>query len=380
MSRNIKLALVLIFALVISVQIFADVWIDEISAKKGEDLKSFLSLTQKYQDDNWLKVNSKINKIVEAESGRIGGGATVENRTNASEGKVVTGFNQEGAYIELEFDAPARGMYEFWFKYSIPSADAEPVVLDITVDGKHQFIEMTNLHFNSVSYASAVETLERFEPASDKDNGVPFGFIMEKGKHRIRIENKSGSFDLDYIRVSGAIKHFVFTQGENYTDGSDSLTKVKRIAASRGKAVSTTDNPGDFVEWTIDVPADGLYSIFFRYTLGERGVECVRKIELNGQAIYPDWEEVKFYPTDGWSDKRNDWKERKLEDPESRQPYLIYMPKGEVTIRMETVSGPLDIDYVGIITRDGEIKGELNFWDYLRLLWQQIISFFVSFN
>jgi hypothetical protein len=40
----------------------------------------------------------------------------------------------------------------------------------------------------------------------------------------------------------------------------------------------------------------------------------------------------------------------------------------------------LEIDYVGLLTRDGEIKGELNFWDYLRLLWQQIIGFFVSFN
>ena len=380
MLRNIKIALCLVFALLISVQVLADVWVDEISAKKGEDLKSFLSLTQKYQEDNWIKVNSKISKVVEAESGKLGNGAIVQTSTTASGGKVVSGFNQPGSYIEWEFEAPARGMYEFWFKYSLPDAEAEPIVLDITVDGKHQFIEMTDIHFNVVPYASALETLERIEPASDKDNGVPFGFIMDKGKHKIRIDNLSGEFELDYLRISGAVKHFFFTQGENYAAGSSTLKKVSRIAASRGKAVSGFENPGDFVEWKVNVPEDGLYAIFFRYTLGDRSVECVRKVQLNGKTIYPDWDEVHFYPTDGWSEKRNDWKERRLEDPETRQPYFIYMPKGEVTIRMEAVSGPLEIDYVGLITRDGEIKGELNFWDYLRLLWHQIISFFISFN
>ncbi len=271
-------------------------------------------------------------------------------------------------------------MYEFWFKYILPEEDAEPVVVDITIDGKHQFLEMTNIYFNSVKYASAIETLERIEPASDKDNGVPFGFIMEKGKHKIRIENISGDFDLDYIKISGPVKRFVFTQGEDYSASSSEFEVVKRIAASRGKALSGFENPGDWVEWKIDVPEDGLYSVFFRYTLGDRSSECVRSIQLNGKTLFPDWEEVRFYPTDGWSEKRNDWKERRLEDPESRQPYYIYMPKGEVTIRMEVVSGPLEIDYVGLLTRDGEIKGELNFWDYLRLLWQQIIGFFVSFN
>lgn len=380
MSRNVKLVLVAILTLVLGVQILADVWVDEITAKKGEDLKSFLSLTQKYQDDNWLKVNSKIQKTLEAESGKVGGGARVQDVLSASGEKVVTGFNQEGAYIEWEFDAPARGMYEFWFKYILPEEDAEPVVVDITIDGKHQFLEMTNIYFNSVKYASAIETLERIEPASDKDNGVPFGFIMEKGKHKIRIENISGDFDLDYIKISGPVKRFVFTQGEDYSASSSEFEVVKRIAASRGKALSGFENPGDWVEWKIDVPEDGLYSVFFRYTLGDRSSECVRSIQLNGKTLFPDWEEVRFYPTDGWSEKRNDWKERRLEDPESRQPYYVYMPKGEVTIRMEVVSGPLEIDYVGLLTRDGEIKGELNFWDYLRLLWQQIIGFFVSFN
>ncbi len=100
MSRNVKLVLVAILTLVLGVQILADVWVDEITAKKGEDLKSFLSLTQKYQDDNWLKVNSKIQKTLEAESGKVGGGARVQDVLSASGEKVATGYNQEGASID----------------------------------------------------------------------------------------------------------------------------------------------------------------------------------------------------------------------------------------------------------------------------------------
>ena len=377
MSRISKIALVVMMTLVLGVQIFADVWVDEISAKKGEDLKSFLSLTQKYQEDNWLKVNSKIKKELSAEEAKLGGGAKLEDSTT---GKIITGFDKESAYVEWEFDAPARGLYEIWVKYKLPSSEAEPIVLDATIDGKHQFIESTDLYFNSVYYASSVETLERIEPVSDKDNGVPFGFIMDKGKHKIRFTNISGAFDIEFIRVSGAVKHFVFTQGENYFNSNRDFLKVGRIAASRSKALSGFDTEGDFVEWKVNVPEDGLYSIFFRYSLGDRSVDCVRSIQVNGKTLFPDWEEIRFYPTDGWSEKRNDWKERRIEDSETRQPYFIYMPKGEVTIRMDVISGPLEIDYVGLITRDGEIKGELNFWDYLKLLWHQIISFFISFN
>ncbi|MDD2431648.1 MAG: hypothetical protein PHD88_05060 [Firmicutes bacterium] len=380
MSRNRKLLLMLVLALAVGSQVFASVWIDEISAVKTEDLKSYLSLTQEYQDDNWYKVNSKVSRLLEAEDATLGGGAVVSNKANASGGKVVTGFDQAGAYMEWEFDAPSRGQYEIWLKYSIPCNDADPVVMDITIDGKHLFSETTDLHFNSVKYETAVETLECVEPASDKGNGVPFGFIMEKGKHRIRITNISGEFDLDYIRFSGPVKHFVFTQGETCSDSNGEFEVVKGNAASRGKAVQTTDAPGEWIEWTIDVPEDGLYSLIVRYTQGTRGVESVRSFKVNGKTLFPSWDEVVFYPTDGWSEKRNDWRERRIEDPETRQPYYLYMPKGEITIRMETVSGPLNIDYIGIITRDGEIKGELNFWDYLRMLWQQIIGFFVSFN
>ncbi len=380
MSRKTKLLLVLVLVLAVGSLVFANIWIDEVTAVKAENLKSYLSLTQEYQDNNWYKVSSKVNKLVEAEAATVGGGAVVRDAFNASGGKVVSGFDKEGAYIEWEFDAPARGQYEIWFKYRLLSADAEPVVVDITVDGKHLFTEMKTLHFNSVKYASGVETLERIEPASDAGNGVPFGFIMEKGKHRIRITNISGEFELDYIKFCGPVKHFVFTQGEKWSNANGEYEIVKGVAASRGKGVKSSDVPGEWIEWKIDVPEDGLYNIIFRYTQGQRGVESVRHIQVNGQTLFESWENVVFYPTDGWSEKRNDWRERRLEDPESRQPYYIYLPKGEVTIRMETVSGPLNIDYVGIITRDGEIKGELNFWDYLRMLWHQLIGFILSFN
>ncbi len=91
---------------------------------------------------------------------------------------------------------------------------------------------------------------------------------------------------------------------------------------------------GRWVEWTFDVPSDGLYQLFFRMWQGyESGLPVPRSIEIDGQVPFQEFREV-FFPRD------RQWRGFRPETPDD-EPYLVHLTRGQHVIRLTPVVGPL---------------------------------------
>lgn len=95
---------------------------------------------------------------------------------------------------------------------------------------------------------------------------------------------------------------------------------------------------GSFVEWTVEVPADGNYEVDFRYA---NGTEVVRPVKLivNGDKEYGQY--VDFTNTGAWTE----W---------SDQTAVVSLKKGRNTIKAyaTTQNGGPNIDYISIAASD----------------------------
>ena len=90
--------------------------------------------------------------------------------------------------------------------------------------------------------------------------------------------------------------------------------------------------PGQWIEWEIEVPEDGLYNITFKSRQNyNRDNVSVRRFTVNGEPPFAEVEEISF----GFV---RDWEMNTLTDPNG-EPYLFPLNKGINTIRMEVTLG-----------------------------------------
>ncbi|MCL1884541.1 MAG: extracellular solute-binding protein [Defluviitaleaceae bacterium] len=89
--------------------------------------------------------------------------------------------------------------------------------------------------------------------------------------------------------------------------------------------------PGSWIEWEIEVPQAGLYSIAMNVRQNfNRGANSFRRITINGEIPFEEMEAVPF----GF---RNGWRVDTLGGEDD--PYLFWLEAGTNVIRMETVLG-----------------------------------------
>ncbi|HLH72803.1 MAG TPA: hypothetical protein VKX96_05930, partial [Chloroflexota bacterium] len=91
---------------------------------------------------------------------------------------------------------------------------------------------------------------------------------------------------------------------------------------------------GEWVEWTINVPADGLYQLGFRELQGSTtALPVARTIAIDGRVPFREFWEVWFPYDSQWQFFRP--------HQANGQPYLLYLTKGQHTIRLTPVLGEL---------------------------------------
>jgi ABC-type glycerol-3-phosphate transport system substrate-binding protein len=193
-------------------------------------------------------------------------------------------------------------------------------------------------------------------------------FYVEKGKHTISLVLKREALciktitifnpdalpdyaDLskDYSKYSSPKNVLVKVQGEHTSLKSDSIlipTSDRIDAATEPSSPSkirlntiggnwTWKLPGQWIEWNVDVPEDGLYKIFIKARQNnQRGMSAVRKISIDGEVPCKEFENVEF----PYALK---WDQFTPTDKESGKPCLVHLTKGTHTIRMESVLGRL---------------------------------------
>ena len=107
---------------------------------------------------------------------------------------------------------------------------------------------------------------------------------------------------------------------------SASLIKINTIGGFNWRM------PGQWIEWEVDVPSDGLYNLsFVAQQNWVRGIYSTRKIYIDGQVPFQEMNAVGFKYKSGY----------RLETlGVDDNPYLYHFTEGKHTIRMEVTLGP----------------------------------------
>lgn len=184
---------------------------------------------------------------------------------------------------------------------------------------------------------------------------------LSKGEHTLALGQKDGSCLLDYIRIhqeelvsyetyaSGhsaspaAADVYIQIEGETPSlksssqlhaayDRSSPYTIPYHATCLRYNTIGgeTWSDNGQWIEWTVEVPADGLYQLGMRYRQNEnKGQDSLRRLEVDGQVPFAEAALIPF-------DYTIDWRTDFLGDG---APWQLYLTAGQHRIRLEVVQG-----------------------------------------
>lgn len=305
----------------------------------------------------------------------------VESSLYGHSGKVTV--TEEGGYVEYEVDIPQEGLYQIQLEYYPAEGRAIAIQCSVTIDGETPFYEADSISLDRIWVDSGEITVDgngnemrpsqKEEPEWNKvslsntaGDNKPFRFHLSKGKHTIRIHNTRESLVLKSFSVIGAqdlpTYDEVMSQYEgqdvagtavvNQVEGEDSYRKsdsmlypifdrsspqtsppvignikLNTIGGSRWKQA------GQWIEWKITVPEDGLYKIVLRARQNlSTGGSSSRMLYIDGEIPFAEAQDIRF-PYD------TQWQMVELGDGE--EPFLFHLEKGEHTIRLQATTGDM---------------------------------------
>ncbi len=127
----------------------------------------------------------------------------------------------------------------------------------------------------------------------------------------------------DFVRETGGKVTIAFKEGSHTTNNP------------LGDAFYGWDNKGHQLEWEINIPTSGKYRVMLRYAT--LVLNAVREFQMDDG---PRWQ-FHFPLTPGWNDRRNG-----LLQKADGEDLLFELETGKHTLRMDNMSGALNLDYL----------------------------------
>ncbi|MCR2807386.1 pectate lyase [Paenibacillus soyae] len=219
--------------------------------------------------------------IYEAEEAGAMEGIIIDTKHAGYTGAGFTDYNPNapGGYIEWTIDVPAAGEYTLEFRYGHGGTDKRPAA--ISVNGE------------------VVEEELAFDPTGDWTNWLTISTKAElkAGKNVIRATGAgaSGGANIDHMRVYQEID--IVAEAEE-ADAMEGVIVDTKHAGYTGAGFTdyNPNAPGGYLEWKIDMPAAGDYTLEFRYAHGGSDKRPAA-ISVNGKEAAA---ELAFDPTGGW--------------------------------------------------------------------------------
>src|SRR5690625_231955 len=209
-------------------------------------------------------------------------GAIIDNKHIGFTG---TGFvdyspNAPGGWIEWTSDLPEDGEYNLDFRYAHGGADKRPK--EIFVNG-----ELVNPEL-------------AFDPTGDfatwKYSSTKA--ILKAGENKIRAVGNApnGGANIDHLRVYMEYDE-IFTAEDSYFEEGVIIDNKHAGFTGTGFIDFSPNQPGTWIEWTVDIPVEEEYNLDFRYASGGTDLRPA-EIKVNGEVINP---ELAFDPTGDWA-------------------------------------------------------------------------------
>ncbi len=140
-------------------------------------------------------------------------------------------------------------------------------------------------------------------------------------------------------------------QAESLTgQGEGEVAFSSKKVATVGEAFAGWNNMGHWLEWTVEVPADGYYNLAICYCAESALPKRLILINAEEQEPAAPLEPV---GTGGWANNSDDWQIHTAMNPVSAKPLLLHFNKGANVLRLVNASGDgLNLDYLAIFSPD----------------------------
>lgn len=293
-------------------------------------------------------------------------------------------YTPEGGTVTWQVTVEKEGLYSLFLHYYLPQSKGKDVRRTVRLDGEIPYDAAIGVKLRRV-YTNALDEIQTdaqgndlrpqqkeifrwdFVALEDSRGYVtePLCFYLSEGLHEITLEADSEplvlsslvlkqgdevmpyeALALTYDTLEAAtVSDNIHIEAENATAKSSPMLYARsdrsgpsvephdprqiRINTIGGTSWSQV---GQWIEWTFEVPADGLYSLTFHARQDfVRGAKVLRRLSIDGKVPFQEAEQIGFAYQTGW-------KYVTFAD-ESGEPYLFYLTQGEHTMRMTNVLG-----------------------------------------
>lgn len=280
---------------------------------------------------------------------------------------------------------PETGLYVFWLRYvAVPGGNGKNFRVSVQVDGKTPFAGASSIQLkrlweddgnkrrDELGNDLAQNTREVFAwqtVALTEDSGYsasPCRWYLPAGEHTVTVAAEDMPLCLSSLRMGPAEKlrpyKEVYTEykEKGYTEQEEAcLTYQAEDTAQkssqnifpiydRDSAAMVPSDPyvirrneiggeywkqnGEWISYTVEAPAAGLYCLTFKYKqAAQLDMAVCRRIEINGQVPYAEFDSLTFPYATGWQNYTPADKDG--------HPYYVYLHKGTNTIKMAVTTG-----------------------------------------
>lgn len=299
------------------------------------------------------------------------------------DGKAV--ITPEVGTISWEVPVQASGLYQIRVHYYPVAGKSSGIERKLTLNGEVPFRGADVLLFDRV-WGNREDSVRRDDRGNDlrprqvekpvwqlaafKDSAgyfeEPYQFYFEKGNQKLSLTSLRESMAIDYIELyqeedipsyaelqatyeSAGLKPaeavMLKVQGEQavskssptlapISDRSSPSLEPYDVSKIRINAIGGINwkLPGEWIEWDVDVPEDGLYQIALKVKQDQlRGVYATRSLMIDGKVPFKEMERIRF-------NYSPEWQTRVLGESE---PYLFQLSKGTHRLRMTVTLGDI---------------------------------------
>ncbi|WP_152394181.1 extracellular solute-binding protein [Paenibacillus guangzhouensis] len=333
---------------------------------------------------------------------------TVLDHFEGSTGRSVR--TSDSGSIEWKFSVPQDGLYNIGLNYFTVKGKDSDIERELRIDGKIPFTEANSITFQRI-WKDESTTFERDERDNDllpsqievpmwqdmllKDaTGYveePYAFYFAKGEHTLTLTSVKEPLVIRSIKLTNPqttpsyetiartykergyknaqqelkiqAEHATYKSSPTllaYNDHSSPAVEPYHVSKLRNNAMGgwAWRLPGQWIEWEIDVPEDGLYQIALKNHQNYlRGMAALRTLYIDGQVPFEEVRHVPFPYNSEW--------QMTVLGKDAENPYEFYLTKGKHSIRFEVTLG----DLAPILTAVESSILELN------AIYREIISF-----
>lgn len=256
---------------------------------------------------------------------------------------------------------------EFRINGEIPFTGAEILLFDRIWDNRDPEIRRDD-RGNDLRPRQVENPRWMLAPFKDSDHFIeePYYFYFDKGEQILTLVSLREPMAIDYIELyqeeavpsyqevkamyeAQGLKpvqnQFIKVQGEAATakssptlypisDRSSPSVEPYHVSKIRMNAIGGQNwrLPGQWIEWEIEVPEDGLYQIALKRKQDQlRGVYATRSLTIDGKYPFEEMKRIRFNYNAKWQ----------MDVLGGDEPYLFYLTKGKHRIRMTVTLGEL---------------------------------------